>query len=140
VNVGLPYRVILDSNFLFLVVSIKLDIFSQIEDLIPGRVQFCITDPIKNELVKLSYKKSEIGRKAKFALRLADKCHNIKIELKDFEKVDDALIRFAEKNDVIIATLDKELRQRLRDINVPVIYVRGRSRIELEGSPTRFDG
>jgi rRNA-processing protein FCF1 len=140
VSARLSYRVILDSNFLFLVVSKKLDIFSEIEYLIPGRVQFCVTNPVRNELVRLSLKKSEIGRKAKFALRLADKCDNIKMELKDFEKVDDALIRFAGKNEVIVATSDKELRHRLRDINVPVIYVRGRSRVELEGFPVRFDG
>ncbi len=130
----------MDSNFLFLVVSTKLDIFSEIENLIPGRVQFCITDPIRNELEKLSLKKSEVGRKAKFALRLADKCDNLKMESKDFEKVDDTLIRFAGKNEVIIATSDKELRQKLRDINVPVIYVRSRSRVELEGFPIRYDG
>ncbi|MFC1506276.1 PIN domain-containing protein [Thermoproteota archaeon] len=136
----MPYRVILDSNFLFLVVSTKLDIFSEIENIIPGRVQFCIADLVRRELVKLSLKKSEVGRKAEFALRLVDKCDNIKIESKNFEKVDDALVRFAGKNEVIVATSDKELRHRLRDINVPVIYVRGRSRIELEGFPLKCGG
>ena len=76
----------MDSNFLFHVVNTKLDIFSEIENLIPGRVQFCIADLVRRELVKLSLKKSEVGRKAKFALRLADKCDNLKMESKDFEK------------------------------------------------------
>ena len=129
----------MDSNFLFLVVSTKIDIFSEIENLIPGRVKFCIIDPIRKELEKLSIRKSEVGRKAKFALKLAEKCDNIKIKSKDFEKVDDVLIRFAGKNEVIVATSDKELRQKLRDINVPVIYLRGRSRVELEGFPIRSD-
>ena len=130
----------MDSNFLFHVVSAKLDIFSEIENLIPGRVQFCIADLVIRELVNLSIKKSEVGRKAKFALRLADKCDNLKIESKDLENVDDALVRFAGKNKVIVATSDKELRHRLRDINVPVIYVRGRSRVELEGFPLKYRG
>ena len=129
----------MDSNFLFLVVSTKIDIFSKIENLIPGRVKFCIIDPIRKELEKLSIRKSEVGRKAKFALKLAEKCDNLKIKSKDFEKVDDVLIRFAGKNGVIVATSDKELRQKLRDINVPVIYLRGRSRVELEGFPIRSD-
>lgn len=130
----------MDSNFLFHVVSTKLDIFSEIENLIPGRVQFCIADLVRRELVNLSLKKSEVGRKAKFALRLADECDNVKIESKDLENVDDALVRFAGKNEVIVATSDKELRHRLRDINVPVIYVRGRSRVELEGFPLKYRG
>ena len=130
----------MDSNFLFLVVSTKLDIFSEIENIIPGRVQFCIADLVRKELVKLSLKKSEVGRKAEFALRLVDKCDNIKIESKNFEKVDDALVRFAGKNEVIVATSDKELRHRLRDINVPVICVRGRSGVELEGFPLKCGG
>jgi rRNA-processing protein FCF1 len=90
--------------------------------------------------VNLSLKKSEVGRKAKFALRLVDKCDNVKIESKDLENVDDALVRFAGKNEVIVATSYKELRHRLRDINVPVIYVRGRSRVELEGFPVKCRG
>jgi rRNA-processing protein FCF1 len=121
------------------VVSTKIDIFSEIENLIPGRVKFCIIDPIRKELEKLSIRKSEVGRKAKFALKLAEKCDNLKIKSRDFEKVDDVLIRFAGKNEVIVATSDKELRQKLRDINVPVIYLRGRSRVELEGFPIRSD-
>ena len=129
----------MDSNFLFLVVSTKIDIFSEIENLIPGRVKFCIIDPIRKELEKLSIRKSEVGRKAKFALKLAEKCDNIKIKSTDFEKVDDVLIRFAGKNEVIVATSDKELRQKLRDINVPVIYLRSRSRVELEGFPIKSD-
>ncbi len=129
----------MDSNFLFLVANKKIDIFSEIEDLIPGRVKFCIIDPIRKELEKLSIRKSEVGRNAKFALKLAEKCDNLKMKSKNFEKVDDTLVRFARENEVIIATSDKELRQKLRDINVPVIYLRGRSRVELEGFPTKSD-
>jgi rRNA-processing protein FCF1 len=39
----------------------------------------------------------------------------------------------ARKCDCPVFTNDRKLRQRLRNINVPVIYVRQKSRLEIDG-------
>jgi rRNA-processing protein FCF1 len=133
----LPYRVVLDSNFLILPLTLRLDIFSEIERLLPGRVEFLVVSSVRKELEKLSSKKTEIGRRATFALELLDRCIYVNLDLEQRMTVDEALVEFARKKKVIVATSDMPLRKKLRDINVPVIYVRDYSRLELEGFPNK---
>ncbi|MEM3004649.1 MAG: hypothetical protein QXK96_05070, partial [Candidatus Bathyarchaeia archaeon] len=131
----MPYRVALDSNFLLLPLTVRLDIFSEAERLLPGRAQFIVIKPIREEIERLSRRSSQLGRKAKFALSLLNRCIEIDDEVEAVGTVDDALVNYAMRHRVIVATTDRRLRKRLRDINVPVIYLRGRSRLELEGYP-----
>jgi len=133
----LPYRVALDSNFLILPLTLRLDIFSEIEKLLCGRVEFLVVSPVRKELEKLSSKSTEIGRRASFALKLLDRCIYVKLDPKKRKTVDEALVEFAQENKVIVATSDMPLRKKLRDINVPVIYVRDYSQLELEGFPIK---
>ncbi len=135
--IPLPYKVVLDSNFLFLHLTHRLDIFAEAEKLLPGRAQFIVIRPIREEVERLSRRSSQLGRKAKFALRLLEKCKQVNAEIDPSRTVDDALISYAKKHKVVVATADTELRKKLRDINVPVIYLRSRSRLELEGFPVR---
>jgi rRNA-processing protein FCF1 len=46
---------------------------------------------------------------------------------------DDAIVEAARKWDCPVFTNDRKLRRRLRNINVPVIYVRQKSRLEIDG-------
>jgi rRNA-processing protein FCF1 len=46
---------------------------------------------------------------------------------------DDAIVKVASEWRSPVFTNDRALRKRLRDINVPVIYVRQKSRLEIEG-------
>ncbi len=134
---SLPYRVMLDSNFLLLLFVLRLDIFTEIENLLQGKVQFIVITPVRKELERLSQRNSELGRKAASALKLTERCVEIDVRLSRSETVDDALIRFAQEDRIIVATSDMALKKKLRDINVPVIYVRDRSRLEIEGFPIR---
>ena len=133
----LPYRVVLDSNFLILPLTHKLDIFSEIEGLLPGRVEFLGVSSVRKELEKLSSRNTEIGRRAAFALKLLDRCTYVNMDLEQGRTADEAIIKFARQNKVIVATSDMPLRKKLRDISVPVIYVRDYSRLELEGFPIK---
>ena len=135
--IPLPYRVILDTNFLFLPLTRRLDVFSEIERLLSGRVQFIVLKPVRKELERLSSKSYELGRKASFALRFLEKCEEVPVELDGMETVDEAIVRIAKENRDIVATSDMALRKKLRDINVPVIYVRNCSKLELEGFPKK---
>ncbi len=138
--IWLPYRVVLDSNFVFLPLTLRLDIFSEIEELLPGRVKFIVLEPVRKELERLARSNSELGRKASFALRFLDRCEEIMVRLGQSETVDEVIVRLAEGSKVIVATTDMALKKKLRDINVPVIYVRGRSRLELDGYPIEDGG
>jgi len=46
---------------------------------------------------------------------------------------DDVIVEVAREWGAVVFTNDKLLRRRLRDISVPVIYVRQKSRLEIDG-------
>jgi len=71
-------------------------------------------------------------RMADFALRLAEKCKFVTVEDRG-EPADDVIVRVAKGWRSIVFTNDRVLRKRLRDISVPVIYVRQKSRLDIDG-------
>ncbi len=76
----------------------------------------------------------KMRQRASLALRLAEKCRIVEVEQGFKETTDDVITRVAAEWRCPVATNDRALRKKLRDKNVPVIYLRKRSRLEMEGS------
>ena len=72
-------------------------------------------------------------KNASFALKLADKCKYFEVDAPRSALVDDVIVKIAEEWNAPVFTNDKQLRKRLRDISMPVIYVRQKSRLEIDG-------
>jgi len=126
-------KVILDSNAYFIPLQFKIDIFGEVERLLNRHVDFVLLSPVKRELEVLSTKDSpKIRRQAIFALKLAEKSIYVPIEE---EKIttDDAIVKVAKAWKCPVFTNDRQLRMRLRDISVPVIYLRQKSRLVIDG-------
>jgi len=86
------------------------------------------------ELDKLTKEGSVKMRKdADYALKLAKKCKVMQLEESSCASPDDVIVKVAAEWKSPVFTNDKQLRKRLRDINVPVIYVRQKSRLEIDG-------
>lgn len=82
-------------------------------------IQILIPESVINELEKL---------KKDAALRLLAKSEFKKIKLKG-KNVDNSIINFAKENrEVIIATLDKEMRRKIYN---PKISIRGKKKLEI---------
>lgn len=127
-------KVILDSNALFVPLRFKIDVFEELKSLLKRNVEFVLLPPVKRELETLAIKGSPKKRKeAAYALKLAGKCRLVNSVEFGEEAADDAIVRVASEWKSPVFTNDKLLRKRLRDINVPVIYVRQKSRLEIEG-------
>jgi hypothetical protein len=93
-----------------------------------------LLSPVKRELETLTEKNSpKLCKNASFALTFAEKCTSIRVSERPWESTDDAIVRIAREWKVPVFTNDKLLRKRLRDINVPVIYLREKSRLEIDG-------
>lgn len=73
-------------------------------------------------------------KRTSLALNLAKKCRLVTVERKIGETSDDVILRIAVEWDSPVATNDQELRKELRAKNIPVIFLRGKSRLELEGA------
>jgi rRNA-processing protein FCF1 len=129
-----PLKVILDSNALFVPLEFKIDIFEELKRLLNRNVEFVLLSPVKRELEMLAAKDSpKIRREAIFALRLAGKCKYVPVENDERVTTDDAIVRVAKNWNSPVFTNDRQLRKKLRDISVAVIYVRQKSRLYIDG-------
>jgi len=128
-----PIRVILDSNALFVTLEFKIDIFEELKRLLNRNLEYILLSPVKHELEMLaSGKDVKTRRQADFALRLAKKCKFVSVE-GGGEATDDVIVRIAKNWGTPVFTNDRELRRRLRDISVPVIYLRQKCRLDIDG-------
>jgi len=128
-------KVILDSNFLFVPSQFRIDVFEEIERLFNRRFEPIVLSITLQELRRMTEKGSpKLRKQAATALKLAEKCRTVNVEKSEGETSDDAILRVATQWHVPVATNDRELRRRLRDQNLPVVFLRGRSRLELEGA------
>ena len=129
----MPVKVILDSNFLMIPFQFNLDIFQEIEFLLQKRVDFIVPSAVKSELTGISARGGEGAPEASLALQIASRCRVVEVSLEAGETVDDAIIKSSQKLGAVVATTDIELKNRLKTLKVPVIYLRDKSKLEVDG-------
>ena len=128
-----PLKVILDSNALFVPLKFKVDIFEELKSLLNRNVEFVLLSAVKRELEVLAAGDSpKVRREATYALRLAEKCKFVAVDDRG-ETTDDVIVRVAKSWNSPVFTNDRVLKKRLRDISVPVIYLRQKSRLGIDG-------
>ncbi len=127
-------KIIMDTNALFVPFQFRIEIFGELERLLGRNLELILLPHVKRELITLTKKRSLLTRKkAEQALRLAEKCEYIETDSLASQKADDAIVSAAKDWKAAVFTNDRQLRKRLRDISVPVIYVRQKSRLEIDG-------
>jgi uncharacterized protein len=125
--------VILDSNAFFVPLKFKIDIFEELKRVLNRNADLVLLSAVKSELETLANEKSvKVRREAFYALRVAEKCIFVKVETKSLN-VDDTIVLVAKEWNSPVFTNDRQLKNKLRDISVPVIYVRQKTRLEIDG-------
>ncbi|NLE05734.1 MAG: DNA-binding protein [Crenarchaeota archaeon] len=132
--VNQPLKIIIDTNAFFVPLQCKIDIFNELDKIVTKTYVPILISPVKKELVTLIKQEStQKSKEATFALSLSEKCKFIKVVGKSKETTDDVILRIAKQWNAPVLTNDKLLKKRLRDISMPVIYVRAKSRLEIDG-------
>jgi uncharacterized protein len=127
-------KVIVDSNALFVPLQFRIDIFSELERLLQRNFELILLSPVKKEMELFGLNRSlKLRKTARYALQLAEKCKYVAIEAASPSLVDDIIVRIAHEWGAPVFTNDRQLRKRLRDISVPVIYVRQKSHLAIDG-------
>ncbi|KAJ8970784.1 hypothetical protein NQ317_003498 [Molorchus minor] len=132
-QLGPPYHILVDTNFINFSIKNKLDVIQNMMDCLYAKCVPYITDCVLGELEKL-------GQKYRVALRI----------IKDprFERLtcmhkgtyaDDCLVqRVTQHKCYIVATNDKDLKRRIRKIpGVPIMYV-SQHRYTIERMPDAY--
>ncbi|KAL4843385.1 hypothetical protein H8958_011528 [Nasalis larvatus] len=132
-KLGPPYHILVDTNFIKFSIKAKLDLVQSMMDCLYAKCIPCITDCVMAEIEKL-------GQKYRVALRIA----------KDprFERLpcthkgtyaDDCLVqRVTQPKCYIVATVDRDLKRRIRKIpGVPIMYI-SNHRYNIERMPDDY--
>src|SRR4030043_128832 len=91
-------KVIVDSNALFVPFQFKIDVFSELEQLLNRRFSLILLSSVKRELETLAEKGSPKMRKnAAYALKLGEKCTYVNVGDHENLQVDDVIVETAEK-------------------------------------------
>jgi rRNA-processing protein FCF1 len=97
-----------------------------------GRHKAVIPKSVFDELRFLSQQQD--GRRRQIAKAAMQFIKKFEIVNTKIENADDAIFNLAKETDWVVVTNDKELRKRLRNILLPVIFLRGKKTLMLEGS------
>ena len=133
-QLGPPYHILVDTNFINFSIRKKLDMIRSMMDCLLAKCIPCVTDCVMGELEKL-------GGKYKIALRLAKDSRFERIPCGCTKGIyaDDCLVNMVQQwRCFIVATCDKELRSRIRKIpGVPCMYISG-YKYTIERMPEAF--
>ena len=141
---GSVKRVLLDTNMLLVPGQFKVDIFSEIERLMDEPYELVVVDGTLKELERIQASGSgEDKRAARLGLMLlehqrardapalaAGKCKGLKTIPGSVAYVDDAIFAIAE-DDTLVATNDGDLKRRLLERGVRVIFLKQRQYLAL---------
>ena len=132
-QLGPPYHVLVDTNFINFSIKNKLEIYKSMMDCLLAKCIPCITDCVMAELEKL-------GEKYRVALRLAKdpRFERLPCTHKGTYADDCLLQRCQQHRCYIVATCDKELKKRIRKVpGVPIMFINSR-KYSIERMPEAF--
>jgi rRNA-processing protein FCF1 len=127
-------KVILDSNAFFVPLDFRIDILDDLKKLLNRNFELILISQVKEELEALVKKGSpKMRKKASYALKFAEKCNYVDVNASASAQTDDVIVKTAKEWKAMVFTNDRGLKEKLRNISVPVIYVRQKSRLEIDG-------
>ena len=115
--------VLFDTNMLLVPKQFGIDVFSEVDRLVPGNEKATITQVV-HELENVNDRRAaNVGLELvkRYALRI----------IPATGKADDALIDVAIKERAVVCTNDRELKERCAEKGVKIIFMRGKKKLEI---------
>jgi len=125
-------KIVVDTNFLLAQFEFGLDVPSELLRITRAPFTLVIPSVVMVELRTLSGRTGRRAVAARFALQSLPKIA-ARFPIKEEEsegKADDWIFKYAQENRVAVATNDVPLRHRLSALGVPIIGVKGKSKLD----------
>jgi len=124
-------KVLLDASFILTLASKPLNLMEELEEML-GKVELLVLEDTMKELEAISKRPSiKKSKQARLALDFVMRLEHITYAQKG--SVDDKILKCAMENKLIVATIDKELRKRLRSMRLSVITLK-ENRLMMNGA------
>ncbi|MFB6191212.1 MAG: PIN domain-containing protein [Candidatus Nanohaloarchaea archaeon] len=115
-------KIILDTNFLVAPFQLSLDLFDQLEELYPGAEIYTLDDAVQEA------KSIESGKYRALVEKLLETQDIEVLKTEGEGSVDDLLVKLSDE--YVIATNDRELRERLDEKDAETVLVRSKKKLE----------
>jgi rRNA-processing protein FCF1 len=133
-------KILFDSSMLIGVFESRIDPIAEIERVLSTRFDPIVLSGTLAELRDV-LQRSRGGKRRKLlalALQAAEKFNKLDYFPVDDEEMDDTLLRAAKDLGAVVATNDHGLRKRLAIAGIPVLFIRQKSHIEVDGDLGNF--
>ncbi|NJE00758.1 PIN domain-containing protein [Thermococcus sp. JdF3] len=129
------WLVIPDTNFLLVPGQFGVDIIGELNRVLDVRFRIAVPNVVLQELEVIERKSRGKDLMAiRMAKKLAERFEVVEMGRFGERPIDDQIFDFAVKNErVVVCTNDRGLKKRLRENGVPVVYLRSKKILELEG-------
>ncbi len=117
-------KILLDTNFLVAPFQLSLDVFDELERIYPHADIYTLDDVIQEA------KSIESGRYISLVEKLIETQDVEVLETEGEGDVDDLLVQLCDE--YVVATNDRELKERLLDRDAEVIIIRGKNHLEVK--------
>jgi len=120
--------VIVDTNALMMPAQKGIDLENEVTRLV-GKCEITVPSIVVDEINHLARREGKIRSAARVAQTLMKRFRIVQTS----GTGDQGIVAYAKKIQGIVVTNDKELKKELRDTEIPVIYLRGNNRLEVNG-------
>ncbi|ASJ03051.1 nucleotide-binding protein [Thermococcus profundus] len=129
------WLVVPDTNFLLVPGQFGVDIIGELQRVLDVKFRVIVPNVVLDELSVIERKSRGRDLMAvRMAKKLAERFDVVEVGRFGERPIDDQIFDFAVENErVIVCTNDKGLKRRLRERGVPVVYLRSKKILELEG-------
>ena len=124
-------EILLDTNFILTCAKQKIDFSEIAESIIDENIEWIVPQQVLNELGNIKDRKESSGKDkeaAKLSFELLKHLNPKIVELKKNPNVDIAIVNYILDTQIVLATLDKGLKER---INNRILTIRGKNHLEL---------
>ena len=125
-------KIIADTNFLLMPFEHRIDMASELLRIMHEPFTLIIFSGTQNELQTLAGRVGKRAAAARFVLQNMETIRKkFKVEtIASTGEVDRWIIKFVQENSVCVATNDIPLRMKLKALGVPVISMKGKSKLD----------
>ena len=127
-------KIFIDTNVLIHCIEWKVSLDTQIEKFITKRYQILIHQLVLEELFEATEAPGKTKRLAKLALQLLDR-YELYEDEREYAGTDIALLKTARREGGVVLTFDRILLHRCKEVDVPVLYIKGKGKLTLIGHP-----
>jgi rRNA-processing protein FCF1 len=125
-------KILVDTNFLLMQFEDGIDIRANLQRIVHGPIVLVLASGTQEELRALAGRNGRRAMAARFVLQnFAKLTGGFVVEIAASKgPVDEWIIKYAQENDVTVATNDIPLRSRLRRLGVPLIASKSRAKLD----------